>query len=51
MLLRQSWYGKKESEKESRSHAGILEQISERNKRLLDIAPISADSHVCNDWD
>jgi hypothetical protein len=50
-LLRQSWYGKKESEKESRSHEGMLEQISERNKRLLDIAPILANSHVSNNWD
>jgi hypothetical protein len=51
MLLCQSWDGKKESEKDSRSHGGMVEQISERNKRLLDIAPISANSHVSNNWD
>src|SRR3979490_927782 len=29
----------------------MVEQISERNKRLLDITPILADSNIGDDWD
>ena len=30
---------------------GIVEQISEINEQLLDIAPILANSHIRNNWD
>jgi hypothetical protein len=51
LLLGQSWNGKKESKKSGRSHGGIVEQISEIDKWLLDIAPILANSHIGNNGD